>query len=144
MPFRGWMFLLVPAHPGCPGQIPQSRKAVVCVCVCVIMPFNAPWCIPTVTSTLLQLPLTVLTTVLASVNTDMTADTGHSSTHILSLLSECCQKLFLLHKTKTELFSFISEMFLHLSYNKNGICQQNLPTFSASLEGPRTCHWRGV
>jgi len=29
------MFLLVPAHPGCPGQIPQSRKMVVCVCVCV-------------------------------------------------------------------------------------------------------------
>jgi len=27
----GWMFLLVPAHPGCPGQIPQSRKMVVCV-----------------------------------------------------------------------------------------------------------------
>ena len=29
------MFLLVPAHPGFPGQIPQSRKMVVCVCVCV-------------------------------------------------------------------------------------------------------------
>jgi len=29
----GWMFLLVPAHTGCPGQIPQSRKTVVCVCV---------------------------------------------------------------------------------------------------------------
>jgi len=28
------MFLLVPAHPGCPGQIPQSHKTVVCVCVC--------------------------------------------------------------------------------------------------------------
>jgi len=28
------MFLLVPAHPGFPGQIPQSRKTVVCVCVC--------------------------------------------------------------------------------------------------------------
>jgi len=26
--------LLVPAHPGFPGQIPQSRKTVVCVCVC--------------------------------------------------------------------------------------------------------------
>ena len=24
--------LLVPAHPGFPGQIPQSRKTVVCVC----------------------------------------------------------------------------------------------------------------
>jgi len=30
----GWMFLLVPAHPGFPGQIPQSRKTVV-LCVCV-------------------------------------------------------------------------------------------------------------
>jgi len=28
------MFLLVPAHPGFPGQIPQSRKTVVCV-VCI-------------------------------------------------------------------------------------------------------------
>jgi len=27
------MFFLVPAHPGCPGQNPQSRKTVVCVCV---------------------------------------------------------------------------------------------------------------
>ena len=27
------MFLLVPAHPGFPGQIPQSRKTVVHVCV---------------------------------------------------------------------------------------------------------------
>ena len=27
------MFLLVPAHPDCPGQIPQSRKTVV-LCVC--------------------------------------------------------------------------------------------------------------
>jgi len=27
------MFLLVPAHLGCPRQIPQSRKTVVCVCV---------------------------------------------------------------------------------------------------------------
>jgi len=27
------LFLLVPAHPGCPGQFPQSRKTVVCVCV---------------------------------------------------------------------------------------------------------------
>jgi len=33
----GWMFLLVPAHPGFPGQIPQSRKTVVCVCVCVVV-----------------------------------------------------------------------------------------------------------
>jgi len=27
------MFLLVPAHPGFPGQIPQSLKTVVCVCL---------------------------------------------------------------------------------------------------------------
>jgi len=35
MSVSGWMFLLVPAHPGCPGQIPESHKTVVCVCVCV-------------------------------------------------------------------------------------------------------------
>jgi len=29
------MFLLVPAHPGFPGQIPQSRKTVV-LCVCYL------------------------------------------------------------------------------------------------------------
>jgi len=28
--------LLVPAHPGFPGQIPQSRKTVVCVCVYIL------------------------------------------------------------------------------------------------------------
>jgi len=28
--------LLVPAHPGFPGQIPQSRKTVVCVCVLLL------------------------------------------------------------------------------------------------------------
>jgi len=27
------MFLLVPAHPGCPGQNPESRKTVVVVIV---------------------------------------------------------------------------------------------------------------
>jgi len=26
------MFLLVPAHAGCPRQNPESRKMVVCVC----------------------------------------------------------------------------------------------------------------
>jgi len=26
----GWMFLLVLAHSGCPGQNPESRKTVVC------------------------------------------------------------------------------------------------------------------
>jgi len=29
------VFLLVPAHLGCPGQNPESRKMVVCVCACV-------------------------------------------------------------------------------------------------------------
>ena len=32
------MFLLVPAHPGFPGQIPQSRKTVVVVVVVSIFP----------------------------------------------------------------------------------------------------------
>ena len=44
------MFLLVPAHPGCPGQIPQSRKMVVCVCVCVcvVLPLccRLTWVVP--------------------------------------------------------------------------------------------------
>jgi len=35
------MFLLVPAHLGCPGENPESHKMVVCVsvsvCVCVCM-----------------------------------------------------------------------------------------------------------
>jgi len=30
------MFLLVPAHPGCPGQNPESHKTVVSVCLCVL------------------------------------------------------------------------------------------------------------
>jgi len=32
----GWMFLLVPAHPGCLREISESRKTVVCVCVAEI------------------------------------------------------------------------------------------------------------
>jgi len=35
-PEDGEMYLLIPAHPGCLGQGPESRKMVVCVCVCVI------------------------------------------------------------------------------------------------------------
>jgi len=35
------MFLLVPAHPGFPGQIPQSRKTVVCVCVCSSLNYDS-------------------------------------------------------------------------------------------------------
>jgi len=34
-PEDGKMYLLVPAHPGCPGQSPESCKTVVCVCVFV-------------------------------------------------------------------------------------------------------------
>jgi len=33
-PEDGVMYLLVPAHLGCPGQSPDSCKMVVCVCVC--------------------------------------------------------------------------------------------------------------
>jgi len=29
----GWIFLLVPAHPRCPRQNPQSCKTVVCECL---------------------------------------------------------------------------------------------------------------
>ena len=38
------MFLLVPAHPGCPGQIPQSRKTVVCVCLRDVLSTENNWC----------------------------------------------------------------------------------------------------
>jgi len=34
----GWTFLLVPAHPGCPGHNPDSCKTVVCVCVSLYNP----------------------------------------------------------------------------------------------------------
>ena len=34
----------VPAHPGCPGQFPQSRKTVVCVCVCVCVCYKGKNC----------------------------------------------------------------------------------------------------
>jgi len=34
-PEDGETYLLVPAHPGCPGQSPENCKMVVCVCVCV-------------------------------------------------------------------------------------------------------------
>jgi len=35
-PQDGKMYLLVPPHPGCPGQSPESRKMVVCVCVLLL------------------------------------------------------------------------------------------------------------
>jgi len=31
-PEDGEMYLLIPAHPGCSGQSPESCKMVVCVC----------------------------------------------------------------------------------------------------------------
>jgi len=40
--------------------------------------------------------------------------------HVITFLKPC-QKLFQIHKVKTELRSFSSKIFLHLSYNKNGI-----------------------
>ena len=36
----GWMFLLVLAHPGCPGEIQRAVKRL-CVCVCVCVCFLA-------------------------------------------------------------------------------------------------------
>jgi len=38
IPEDGEMYLLVQAHPGCPGQSPESHKMVVCVNT-----FNAIW-----------------------------------------------------------------------------------------------------
>jgi len=35
MSVSGWMFLLVLAHPGCPGENPKSHKMVVCVRLCM-------------------------------------------------------------------------------------------------------------
>jgi len=37
-PEDGEMYFLVPAHPGCPGQSPESCKMVVCVCVVTTKP----------------------------------------------------------------------------------------------------------
>jgi len=39
----GWMFLLVPVHPGCPRQNPQSRKRL-CMCVCIYYVPSVLWC----------------------------------------------------------------------------------------------------
>jgi len=42
------MFLLVPAHPGFPGQIPQSRKTVVlCVSYEIFCSLNTDICLDT-------------------------------------------------------------------------------------------------
>ena len=54
----GWMFLLVPAHPGRPGQRAVKRLCV-CVCVCdrpsikffdLLFKMQAAWCSPSVIS----------------------------------------------------------------------------------------------
>jgi len=43
-PEDGKMYLLVPAHPGCPGHSPLSHKTVVCVCMCFwVTVFRALW-----------------------------------------------------------------------------------------------------
>ena len=39
----GWMFLLVPAHPGFPGQIPQSLKRLCVLCVFPWLQFCVAW-----------------------------------------------------------------------------------------------------
>jgi len=39
-PEDGEIYLLLPAHPGCPGQGTQSRKMVVCVYVCVFLRYT--------------------------------------------------------------------------------------------------------
>jgi len=67
---RRWqMYLLVPAHPGCLGQSPESWKMVVCVCVGAyrLLPKNH-YCYHE------------MLTVFALVYIDMTADTNHSAT----------------------------------------------------------------
>jgi len=46
MSVSGWMFLLVPAHPGCPRQNPQSRKMVVCVSLMYWYERSWPVCLP--------------------------------------------------------------------------------------------------
>jgi len=41
--FSVCVVFVVPAHPGFPGQIPQSRKTVVCVCVCCVCGWLVGW-----------------------------------------------------------------------------------------------------
>jgi len=48
------MFLLVPAHPGFPGQIPQSRKTVVCCTVVRPVSHDSDWAVSAATSTATQ------------------------------------------------------------------------------------------
>ena len=53
------MFLLVPAHPGFPGQIPQSRKTVVC-CVCVGVILTEQFCSNRTQTSELKMAITVV------------------------------------------------------------------------------------
>jgi len=41
-PQDGKMYLLVPAHSGCPGQSPKSCKMVVCACVWLLLLYSWP------------------------------------------------------------------------------------------------------
>ena len=40
--FGGTLNTAQSINPGCPGQNPESRKMVVCVCVCAEMPHVGP------------------------------------------------------------------------------------------------------
>jgi len=42
-PEDGKIYLLVRAHPGCPGQSPESSKLVVCVNVCLVKQITRQW-----------------------------------------------------------------------------------------------------
>ena len=42
-PEDGEMYLLVPAHPGCPRQSSESPKMVMCVCVKGLMSGRITW-----------------------------------------------------------------------------------------------------
>ena len=84
----GWMFLLVPAHPGCPGQIPQSRKTVVCVCVSLgVTPDQARSYRREIWSMLLQAAIPVTQPTVSIVDTGkqlMPTTENHLLDHILS------------------------------------------------------------
>ena len=44
-PEDGKMYFLAPAHTGCTGQSPESRKMVVCVCQSVAISVITPSCL---------------------------------------------------------------------------------------------------
>ena len=49
------MILLVPTHPGCPGQNLESHKTVVCVCLCVSVYVSVVYDVVGVVSLLTQI-----------------------------------------------------------------------------------------